>query len=96
MKNVEKTQNSQKGLKKTSRESLHIAKNNRNYPISIEWSRFVAGTFRPTFRDRWVAFALTDWMDMARWPLPKFDIVRVVVVVAEATETLYSERYIKK
>lgn len=52
MKNVEKTQNSQKGLKKTSRESLHIAKNNRNYPISIEWSRFVAGTFRPTFRDR--------------------------------------------
>lgn len=34
--------------------------------------------------------AFKAWKDIARLPLPKFEIVRV----AEATATLYSERYV--
>lgn len=54
----------------------------KNYLKSTEWSRR-NGLF-------WMRYvlALSAWKDVARFPLAKFDMV----LVAEATATLYSER----
>lgn len=64
------------------------------YPGSSEWSRRAKGPFRLLLWKRWNELAFSAWIDIARFPFAKFDMVRVVVV-ADATETLYSERLIK-